>query len=69
MVAVVADDTPLTSWLYFGSAVVPARSVRSATPKLGAAFTALLGFHRIYSRALLGAARRRLLAQRPAERD
>jgi len=42
--------------LYFGSAVVPRRDGR-----LGSNFSLLLGFHKLYSRLLLGAARRRLL--------
>jgi hypothetical protein len=46
--------------LYFGSAVV-----RAADGKLGGRFSALLGFHRLYSRILLGAAARRL-APNPA---
>lgn len=41
--------------LYFGSAVV-----RRRRGGLGWTFTALLGFHRLYSRMLLGAAARRL---------
>jgi hypothetical protein len=47
--------------LYFGSAVVPARGAGSGPPKLGVVFGALLGFHKIYSRVLLSAARARLL--------
>ena len=46
--------------LYVGSAVVPRRRDGSATPRMGFLFHALLGFHRLYSRALLKAARRRL---------
>lgn len=42
--------------LYFGSAVVPAKEGTG----LGWLFTALLGYHRLYSRALLWAAVRRL---------
>ena len=42
--------------LYFGSAVVP-RAGRSA---IGFGFRALLGFHKLYSRLLLNAARDRL---------
>ncbi|MGH8482587.1 MAG: hypothetical protein ACRES8_09000 [Nevskiaceae bacterium] len=41
--------------LYFGSAVV-----RKADGRMGGNFSALLGFHRLYSRLLLHAARRRL---------
>jgi hypothetical protein len=46
--------------LYFGSAVVP-RVDRSGWRSMGLGFVALLRFHRMYSRALLGAARTRLL--------
>jgi len=41
--------------LYFGSAVV-----RRKDGRLGSNFSLLLGFHRLYSRMLLGAAQRRL---------
>ena len=51
--------TPGTTRLYFGSAVV-ARTDASGVPRLGPAFHALSGFHRVYSRVLLGAARSRL---------
>ncbi len=46
--------------LYFGSAVVPASGSRSGRPRMGLVFTALLGFHKLYSRVLLRAARSRL---------
>jgi hypothetical protein len=46
--------------LYFGSAVVPVASARSGMPTLGLGFRMLLGFHKVYSRALLFAARSRL---------
>ncbi|MEO5882000.1 MAG: hypothetical protein ABIQ06_06250 [Caldimonas sp.] len=46
--------------LYFGSAVVPRRSTRSGRAGLGMVFSALLGFHKLYSRLLLQAARSRL---------
>lgn len=55
--------TPLESGgtrLYFGSAVVPRPHPRSGKPELGLGFRALLGFHRLYSVALLSAARARL---------
>ncbi|MDI1342051.1 hypothetical protein [Polaromonas sp.] len=56
--------------LYFGSAVVPARAARAAarTPDLGLTFRLLLGFHKLYSRALLCSAKSRLMRQRPAQR-
>lgn len=46
--------------LYFGSAVVPVRDKATGQPRMGAAFSLLLGFHKLYSRWLLGAARARL---------
>ena len=45
-----------TTRLWFGSAVV----ARSDGSGLGLPFTLLLGFHKLYSRALLASARRRL---------
>jgi hypothetical protein len=50
------DQEPdLGTTLFFGSAVLPHKRDR-----LGWQFTALLGFHKLYSRILLGAAARRL---------
>ena len=49
--------------LYFGSAIVPVRA-RSGELRLGLPFSALLGFHKLYSRLLLWAARSRLLKRR-----
>lgn len=47
--------------LYFGSAVVPRRgAAATARSGMGWQFKAMLGFHRLYSRILLGAACRRL---------
>lgn len=50
--------------LYFGSAVVPRAQAPGARPALGFGFCALLGFHKLYSLALLAAARARLRAAR-----
>jgi hypothetical protein len=47
-----------TTRLYFGSAVVPKSSRGGGGPGFG--FAALLGFHKLYSRALLAAARAKL---------
>ena len=57
---------PAGSTLYFGSAVVPVRRQPDAAgrSRMGFAFTTLLGFHKLYSRALLASARSRL--SRPA---
>jgi hypothetical protein len=46
--------------LYFGSAVMPRFDRNTGRQQMGFAFSALLGFHRLYSRALLYAARLRL---------
>jgi hypothetical protein len=46
--------------LYFGSAVVPVATGDAGEPELGSGFNALLGFHKLYSRALLSAAMSRL---------
>ena len=50
--------------LYFGSAVTRVPDPRSGTMSLGFVFTALLGFHRLYSRLLLHAARSRIETRR-----
>ena len=47
--------------LYFGSAVVPEKTIKLKKYPLGLFFHALLGFHKIYSVMLLYAARSRLL--------
>lgn len=46
--------------LYFGSVVVPHRISKSGKPSLGFFFSALLGFHNIYSVLLLSSARAKL---------
>jgi hypothetical protein len=46
--------------LYFGSAVVPRIDPASGKSSLGLVYRALLGFHKVYSRLLLGAAATRL---------
>ena len=56
-----SSDSPATR-LYFGSAVVPTRNRRSGNAEMGFAFRALLGFHKLYSVALLRAAASKLHA-------
>jgi hypothetical protein len=60
MVAVSDNPDLVGTWLYFGSAVVPVRSAKTGRTGLGPVFSALLGFHKLYSRVLLWAARHRL---------
>jgi hypothetical protein len=60
MVAPAGIGDSASTRLYFGSAVVPATD-RSGRATLGFTFKALLGFHKLYSRALLSAAHLRLM--------
>ena len=46
--------------LYFGSAIVPRRGKQGTETRMGAGFRLLLPLHRLYSRALLWSACRRL---------
>jgi hypothetical protein len=55
-------NTTADTRLYFGSAVVPSVGA-DGKPRMGGVFRLLLGFHKLYSRALLAAAGRRLLAR------
>ena len=51
------------SKLYFGSAVVPVANRKTGEQRLGFAYKALLGFHKLYSVALLSAAAARLVKE------
>ena len=55
-----AAQEPGWTRLYFGSAVVAAVSPSTGKSNMGFVFKALLGFHRLYSRALLRSAAARL---------
>lgn len=56
-----ASDDAAATTLLFGSAVLPLRDA-SHTDRFGLAFHLLLGFHRWYSKALLVAAAKRVMA-------
>ncbi len=60
MVAVSENPASIGTRLYFGSVVVPVRSLTTGRTSLGPVFNALLGFHKLYSRVLLSAAEHRL---------
>jgi len=60
MVAPMSTVNGARTRLYFGSAVVPVRNLKTGEPSLGFGFQALLGFHRIYSVLLLYSARLRI---------
>lgn len=63
MVAACADDGPSPGTrLYFGSALMPARSGATGPARKGWLYRSLLGFHTLYSRILLSAARSRVWA-------
>ena len=53
---------PVSTQLYFGSAVLPIVDSTTGQRRLGAGFRSLLGFHRLYSRLLLSSAASRLSA-------
>ena len=55
-----AAQEPGRTRLYFGSAVVPMVNPSTGKSSMGFVFKALLGFHKLYSRALLSAAAARL---------
>ena len=55
----VEPDGDITQ-LYFGSAVVSVTNGKTGRKELGFVFLALLGFHKLYSRALLASAASRL---------
>jgi len=46
------------TWLYFGSAVVKEVDTETGEARIGKSYSLLMGFHRLYSRILLSAARR-----------
>jgi len=60
MVTPAGSGSSTVTRLYFGSAVVAVVDKQSGQAALGFTFKALLGFHKLYSRALLSAARSRL---------
>lgn len=55
-----AEPGASSTRLYFGSAVLPKPAAAGGKASFGLAFHALSGFHRLYTRALMGAARARL---------
>lgn len=55
-----------TTRLFFGSAVRPKSAPVNGKARFGIAFHALHGFHQLYSKALMRAARARLSSSRPS---
>jgi hypothetical protein len=60
MVADIDDTAGSSTRLYFGSAVVPVGQVRSDRSDIGSGYKLLLGFHKLYSKVLLSAAKVKL---------
>lgn len=60
MVSPLLEDGVTQTRLYFGSTVTPVRNRKTGKITLGLGFHVLLGFHRIYSVALLFSAKSRL---------
>ena len=60
MVAPVTVGGNAGTRLYFGSAVVPVTDLKTGLASLGFVFSALMGFHKLYSHVLLYAAKSRL---------
>jgi hypothetical protein len=65
----VARDSSGRTRLYFGSVVTSRVNRKTGQRELGRSYSALLGFHKLYSRALLAAARARLSRTKSPERD
>jgi hypothetical protein len=64
----VTTPSPGTTLLHFGSGIKSVRNAATGAPEMSRGFRWLSGFHTYYSRVLLGAARRRLLAGVALER-
>jgi len=54
------ESLPASTRLYFGSGIAPRVDRVTGEKRMGRGFSLLLGFHKMYSRALLSAARSRL---------
>lgn len=68
LMAVPSADDAASTRLLFGSAIVPTQQA-DGTQAIGFEYRALLGFHTLYSKILLDAARRRLVAGAANARD
>jgi hypothetical protein len=69
MIGPPGDGGAVFTRLYFGTAVMPVRDKVSGQARMGLAFKSLVAFHRLYSRALLSAARSRLTRIASTERS
>ena len=58
------SSQPAGTRLYFGSVVTPRRDQRTGKLEMARSYRLLIGFHKLYSRALLAAARSKLRRRR-----
>lgn len=59
-IATISGDTSRQTLLYFGSGITAAESGKAGQKSIGPVFKVLTGFHKLYSRALLAATRRKI---------
>jgi len=61
MIKHVESENGITTRLYFGSAVVPTKNIKTSSASFGLVFHALSWFHKMYSVVLLFSAKARLM--------
>jgi len=61
MIKYVESEKGITTRLYFGSAVVPIKNIKTGSSSFGFVFHALSWFHKMYSVVLLSSAKSRLM--------
>lgn len=59
-IATVSGDNSTQTYLYFGSGITAVASANAGRMSIGPVFKALTRFHKLYSRALLAATRRKI---------
>lgn len=60
-VATTTGDSSRQTLLYFGSGITSVTSGKAGRKSIGPVFKGLTGFHKLYSKALLAAARRKIM--------
>jgi len=64
-IATISGDKPMQTVLYFGSGITAVGNSNTGRLSISPVFKALMGFHKLYSRALLAATRRRIASSAP----
>lgn len=65
-IATISGDRSIQTKLYFGSGITAVESAKTGHMSIGPVFNALTGFHKLYSRALLTAAKRKIVSAESA---